>query len=199
MREFTRILIVCEGSKTEPNYIRELCHHLRLRAAAVEVVGEECESAPISVYRYAAERLRSDTSFDEVYCVFDRDRHATFDAAVTACAAHHSRKFQSICSFPCFEYWLLIHFRFTRSPIAAEGNDSPGDVALRLVRAEWAEYRKGMKGTFAVLEARSLTEVALQNAARARRDVEATLEPNPSTQMDILVSRLMQLAQEQQF
>jgi len=45
---YDRVLIVCEGSKTEPNYLRELIDCLELNTANVEVDGE-CGSSPISV------------------------------------------------------------------------------------------------------------------------------------------------------
>lgn len=197
LKEFERLLIVCEGSKTEPNYFREICRYLGLGTASVEVIGDECDSAPINVFNYAKARFREDAGYANVYCVIDRDNHATFDAAVSHCKSHPSGRFRAICSFPCFEFWLLLHFRYTRSPIVAKGGDSPGDVVLRLVCSEMPKYRKGMKGVFDELEKRGLTPVAIANSRRARLDVEATGSSNPSTDVDELVVRLLTLASEQ--
>lgn len=36
---YDRVLIVCEGSKTEPTYFRELVDHLKLNTANVEIDG----------------------------------------------------------------------------------------------------------------------------------------------------------------
>jgi hypothetical protein len=197
LEEFKRLLIVCEGSKTEPIYLGEVCQVYRLSSANVEIVGSECDSAPITVFRYAQERFRLDPSFDEVYCVIDRDSHPTFDAAVSACRTHQSGRFRPICSYPCFEYWVLLHFRYTRAPIVATGALSPGDVALRMVRDEWAEYTKGHKRCFGELNMNGKTDTAITNASQARRDAEATGEPNPSTDIDLLLKRLKDLANEQ--
>lgn len=114
--ELTRILIVCEGSKTEPFYFKSMVSMLALRATSILVLGRECDSAPISVYEYAAKRYADDPDFDFVYCVFDRDRHATYDAACSAIRNHPSKILKAIVSNPCFEYWILLHFIFTRSP-----------------------------------------------------------------------------------
>lgn len=198
LSEFKRVLIVCEGSKTEPNYFREVCQSLRLRTANVEIVGEECDSAPVSVYRYADARFRDEAgSYDKVFCVIDRDRHATFDDAVAACRSHPSKRFSPIRSYPCFEYWVLLHFRFTRAPIVAQGASSPGDVVISLVRDHWPQYLKGSRECFATLERQGLTATAVGNALRARRDAEATGEPNPSTEIDLLLEELRLLAAEQ--
>ena len=50
---YDRILIVCEGSKTEPNYFREIRTAHRLHTANVEVQPSELGSAPIQVVEYA--------------------------------------------------------------------------------------------------------------------------------------------------
>ncbi|MGK8843839.1 RloB domain-containing protein [Serratia marcescens] len=40
-----KILIVCEGGKTEPNYLKEMKKHYKLETASViEVCGDECGS-----------------------------------------------------------------------------------------------------------------------------------------------------------
>ena len=51
-----RILIVSEGSKTEPNYFSEIRAAYRLHTANVEVRPSELGSAPIQVVQYARDR-----------------------------------------------------------------------------------------------------------------------------------------------
>ncbi|MDU7870973.1 MAG: RloB family protein, partial [Pantoea sp.] len=52
---YDRILIVSEGSKTEPNYFREIRTIYRLHTANVEVRPIELGTAPIQVVQYAKE------------------------------------------------------------------------------------------------------------------------------------------------
>ena len=73
---YDRVLIVCEGEKTEPNYFRELCAHYRLSTANIEVTQGEGND-PVSVVQTAKRLQKSETRqgerYDRIYCVFDRD------------------------------------------------------------------------------------------------------------------------------
>lgn len=108
------MLIVTEGSKTEPNYFNGLIYELGLTTAEVKIVGRG-GSAPINVVEKAESILISDDDYEQIYCVFDRDEHAKYDQAIAKVEAlQKSSKFDSktikaITSFPCFEFWFLLH------------------------------------------------------------------------------------------
>ena len=74
--QYSKVLIVCEGEKTEPYYFEDLKSHYELNSANIEITGD-CGSAPISIFEYANQRFqeedRAGDSFDRVYCVFDKD------------------------------------------------------------------------------------------------------------------------------
>ena len=78
---YDRVLIVCEGSKTEPNYLRELVAHHQLSSANIQITGDG-GSAPNSVVEHAIELFNKDPDYQSVFCVFDRDGHARFEDAV---------------------------------------------------------------------------------------------------------------------
>lgn len=115
-----RVLIVCEGTKTEPHYLRELLDDLHIRPQAVRVAPNNGTS-PDSVVAHALALYDEDAvagdAFDQVYCVFDRDKHTTFDAAVqrTQALSAAGKPFEAITSIPCFEVWLLLHFGYPNS------------------------------------------------------------------------------------
>ena len=81
---YDRILIVSEGSKTEPNYFGEIRQAYRLHTANVEVRPSELGTAPIQVVQYAKELFEfgdkhkniQPRAFEQVYAVFDRDDHS---------------------------------------------------------------------------------------------------------------------------
>lgn len=50
---YARILIVTEGSKTEPQYLQEICSAYRLPSAYVAIQPSQSGTAPIQVVRYA--------------------------------------------------------------------------------------------------------------------------------------------------
>ena len=104
-----RIVILCEGAKTEPCYLREIQRLHRL--TAVEVVGAGCEA--LGLVREARRRVgnRKDRP-DEVWCVFDKDslKDDDFDNAIAQCAA--SARLEAFWSNEAFELWFVLHFAY---------------------------------------------------------------------------------------
>ena len=184
------MLIVCEGKKTEPMYFQGLVNQYRLSTANVVVAGigsDPRRLVAIAKKLEKKERLRGD-SYDEVYCVFDRDQHVHFQ---TASRDAQSAKLKLARSWPCFEYWLVLHFVYHRRPYAASGNRSAAQNCVRDLKRYLPGYTKGMAGVYKNLEDRLNT--AKSNAERALSDVAATGTPDPSTEVHLLVAYLQAL------
>lgn len=108
------ILIVCEGTKTEPLYFRGLVKHFKL--STVDAVAAR-GSVPMTVVSDAARQRKdrakkaehSDTcvAYDEVWCVFDVDVHPNMKSALKTAK---DNGLNVALTNPCFEYWLLLHF-----------------------------------------------------------------------------------------
>jgi RloB-like protein len=135
-----RILIVCEGAKTEPYYFKGLRLKLDLSAVEVRVMGEECDSAPRHVVDYAITLLGgmkvSDSSrFDMVWCVFDVEipMASTLPAAISKAKAYG---ISVALTNPCFEYWYILHFEKT-----AHRMQSSSEV-IRYLRKHLPNYAK---------------------------------------------------------
>ncbi|WP_144162312.1 RloB family protein [Paraburkholderia sp. BCC1885] len=191
-----RYLIVCEGSATEPNYFNGLRNIERLPTAHVKVCGEECGSDPLSVVQYALQLYEDEEfdRFDKVFCVIDRDGHTTFKPAVALVKDVHEKgtPIELVVSWPCFEYWVLLHHQYRRSPYyPTRGRSSCDAVGSEIRRNHDRNYSKGADDLYAML--RSKQEGALENAATALADAEATGEKNPSTQVHLLVEALLAL------
>lgn len=188
--QYDRALIVCEGSRTEPLYFEEIASRYRLNTANIKVIGSGAD--PRTVVREAkAERDRErqrGEEYDRVYCVFDRDEHATFR---DACNEARAIGLQLARSWPCFEFWLRLHFGFTRQPYARSGGRSPAQNCVNEVCKFLPGYAKAAHGVFAELEDR--LEEAKAHAVRALADAEATNEFNPSTEVHALVDYLQSL------
>ncbi len=155
---YERVLIVCEGSRTEPLYFRELRAHYRLHAANVEVRPSEYGTSPLQVVEYAQAlfergdphaRLKP-SAFDRVYAVFDRDEHASYHDALKLAESLDGRlhsdekravRFEAVASVPNFELWLLLHFEDVRTPLHRD------EVIARL-RQYLPDYEKGTGGHF---------------------------------------------------
>ncbi|MDR0701023.1 MAG: RloB family protein, partial [Azoarcus sp.] len=97
---YDRILIVCEGSKTEPNYFREIRITHRLPTANIIVLPSKLGTAPRQVVECAKEIFESGSqgkirlgktisprSFEQVFAVFDRDDHESYFDALDMAAS----------------------------------------------------------------------------------------------------------------
>ena len=72
-------LIVCEGEKTEPEYLKGLRNALGLNAANISVARANGND-PVSIVRHAIQAYAdAPGEFDRVFCVFDRDGHANIE------------------------------------------------------------------------------------------------------------------------
>ncbi len=131
---YSRILIVTEGSKTEPLYLEEIRAAHQLHSANVEVQPAQMGTAPIQVVRYAQQLFEDGDmrkgirpkSFDQVYAVFDRDDHDSYFSALNLAKALDGKlrndekqpiTFKAIASIPSFELWLLLHYESVQAPI----------------------------------------------------------------------------------
>jgi hypothetical protein len=185
------VLIVCEGSKTEPLYFEDIRKVLRLPKTKVCVLPSALGTQPRQVVDYAEQIFRERGEFDVVYAVFDRDEHKTYHDALTNAARLDQRlrndfrkkiRFHATPSVPCFELWVLLHFADVRAfahrheVIARVGNHIPG-------------YDKGLPGVFARTEPH-LT-VASDRAKALRATFDAKSGVDPYTDVDELVAKLL--------
>jgi len=192
---YAKVLIVCEGEKTEPNYFNELKDHLELNSTNIVVTGE-CGSSPISVVDYAIKLygLERDTGdpFDKIFCVFDRDAHGTYQQALDKIAgAKPKDTFIAITSVPCFEYWLLLHFEYTTAPFQGAGGKSACGRLIDELKKYIPAYQKGDVSAFNQL----LDDLpqAIAYAENSLRAAEKTGDDNPSTKIHELIQYLQSI------
>jgi hypothetical protein len=185
------ILIVCEGAKTEPNYLQGLRTAYSLSSANIKIVHDKTD--PKSIVEYALTEMAKD-DFDRAYCVFDRDGHQTYDKALQLIGQSDEGKqgrLMAITSWPSFEIWILLHFAYTTAPFNAAGRKSAGDRVLAEVLKRMAGYTKGGKGVFEALA--SKLETALTNAKKLEKHNATTKSNNPHTKVHLLVTALISL------
>jgi hypothetical protein len=152
----------------------------------------------MSVITYALQIYEEEKEdrFDGVFCVIDRDEHANFKLAVTRVEDLKATgtPIEVFVSWPCFEYWVLLHHCYTRGAYCSprQGVSACDAVGLEIRLKHDKHYTKADRGLYARLKPHQAD--ALRNAARAKLDAELTGEPNPSTDVHSLVSRLLALA-----
>lgn len=149
--QYERVLIVCEGQKTEPNYFKQLRRHFRLNPKNVVLADKKSGLDPKNLVEYALEEFKKDPDFDRVYCVFDRDKHTTFKAALDKIHSTRLKKqasLHAITSTPCFEIWLLLHFDDSTRSYSAPGNDSNCTLVVSELKKHIPNYEKGSTNIF---------------------------------------------------
>ena len=203
--ERRRVLIVCEGEKTEPIYFRAVRARLRLTTADVRV-DDEGDSAPISVFRYGKQEFERDGEFDAIFFVFDRDTHPTYGDALRLIEEFRKTRackgkiVEAITSVPCFEIWFILHFEAIRRPFSQSGGRSPCENVIRELRKRpgFTNYKKGNRDVFELLYGR--LDDAKSHASLTLRDSQSTGESlhygNPTTRVHILVQKLEEIARE---
>lgn len=183
-----RVLVICEDSKSCIIYLNEAARYYR---AELQVEMIHCgHTDPQGIVREAVRRARN---YDHVYCVVDRDSHPLFAEAEQLAREHHERVTLKP-SYPCYEFWLLLHFRKVRRPYLRTATRSPGECVVRelCVEPEMEGYAKGnARGLFL----RLIPKMADAN----RRAVEVLAEavadgnPNPSTRLHELLQEFERL------
>ena len=199
---YDKVLIVCEGGKTEPLYFAEVKDHYEINSANICITGE-CGSDPVSVVTHALQLYQNEkvkgVNFDRVYCVFDQDSYNLppnkYQQALDKIAgAKPKNTFFAITSVPCFEYWLLLHFDYKSAPFSSVGGVSVGAAVLNQLQCYWPEYKKALRGTFAsrLLE----LEFAIANATRSLGESQRIHTDNPSTHIHELVCYLKDIKKQ---
>ncbi|MEW6187294.1 MAG: RloB family protein [Thermodesulfobacteriota bacterium] len=191
---YDRVLIVCEGGKTEPNYVRWLINHFGLNRANVVIADKKGGLDPKRLVEYALEEFNKDWDFDHVHCVFDRDKHTTYDGAlekIRSVRLKGGAKIHAITSIPCFEFWLLLHFTYTTRHYEAPLDESNCELVVSDLRKFIPGYKKGSKDfVFFLLDK---TEDAIINAKQIEKFHETSGTDIPSTKIYILVEYLKSL------
>lgn len=176
------VLIVCEGEKTEPNYLKEYLVDLGIskKKAEIEVTGEG-GSDPLSVVNLAISKFQS-KNYDHIFCVIDRDKHPKFDDALIKLKSHkwtngrQNSKFKAtthkaIVSIPCFEYWLLLHYKDTTKSFQGNGQDiSPCKACIKELKKAHKSLAKYEKGS---CEIYSITKNKIEDAISRAKSIVA--------------------------
>lgn len=193
-----RILILCEGAKTEPSYFLSLVRDLDLPSVSIRSPkrGQWLTAGITTTVQQERER---DSDLDEVWCVLDHDERVAEIQSFRDWLEQNSHvkhgkkgaaKIRAAISTPCFEYWLLLHFRYTNRPFhGIPGGPSACEQVIRELETHLEGYRKADARTYD--RCRERISTAIRNAKRVQRLAEAS--GASSTDVWKLVSRLQRL------
>jgi hypothetical protein len=133
--------------------------------------------------------MEDDPEYDKAYCIFDLDQHANFFEAIRVIqASNFSRdgRLFPVPSAPCFEVWMLLHYRYTSGGYVPSHGDPPCAQVIKDLRAYFPDYEKGHKKSYEILS--SMLDQAILHAERLEQYNLETKNSNPSTQMHHLIT-----------
>lgn len=172
-----RFLIVCEGTKTEPNYFGSF----RVPKDVINVEGLADNTDRIVE---EAIRLSADGEYDQVWCVFDRDSFPKKNFNNAFFIAQKNR-IKIAYSNEAFELWYLLHFHYYDNAMSRK------QYSRLLADNLGSPYKKNSKEMYEILETRQ--HVAIKNANRLLATYGSGIDPesnNPSTTVHLLVLQL---------
>lgn len=186
-------LIVSEGSKTEPNYFHSLSNFLKLKPTDIVIPTSE-GTDPITLTRQAidlktarqkiAKRSSFLVPYDEVWVVFDLEKphDERRELAKKATLLKGAEDIFFAHSDPSFEFWLLLHERYTTHPFRDSAE------VEKMFKSYHDDYRKSWRPSEEFLKK---IPVAIEGAERCRNHHETCAgDGNPSTYVDRLVRSL---------
>jgi hypothetical protein len=195
-RETGSALLVCEGECTEPYYLKGLLTHFGINSASVEILPGQSNSNAVAVVNRARERFEQ-VPRDRVFVLIDAEQ-ADLNQALKICKTPLQRgnlkkgtteiRIEPIISTPCFEVWLLLHFRYCDQPFRVFN-----DVLLEL-RVHLPEYSKVDHDIFSRVGGGQGLQRALLHIPRLRTASDDTGARSPASDMDVLVEALRTIA-----
>lgn len=177
-----RILVVTEGTRTEPQYVEGLDRYLRSKGATTHVKPVPVGKDPLKVVQKCVEKrdeaAQNDKEYDDCVCLVDVDEHQTLPAAIQLAQREGIRLLISNLKF---EAWLRWHAEEKRSALTSTQLDELV-AKLGLVKGK--------------ILSQSFPFHQVHDACKTARSVDPELKagrkgPDPSSAMPILVE-LMQ-------
>lgn len=182
-------LIVCEGTRTEPNYFRALVKDRYSSICEVTIEGEG--RGTVSLIRQTmAIRDRSDKEFDRVWAVFDKDSFDDFNDAIKLAVKNG---IHCAWSNESFELWYYLHFQYLDTGVSRA-------QYIEMIEREVQErtnnlgyrYEKKSADTFGLLQRIGNETQAIKHAHRLKDSFVGTdyASHKPCTTVGELVEEL---------
>lgn len=192
-----RILIVCEGEKTEPGYFKTLKDLLEVKfrdlvdlkkvnlKELIEIDGSGKNTK--SLVRHTL-RLKAQASipFGHVWCVFDKDSFTNeqFNSAIINA---EKEDIEVAWSNEAIELWFLLHFEYISTGITRYQYIDKLNYIFKSIGL--GKYEKNMDGIYNILKEYGSQDFAIGNAKRLLKDGFNYADMKPAT----IVYKLIEL------
>lgn len=188
-----RFLIVCEGTKTEPNYFKAL-----VQGSMSDVRKEDIQGVGMGTVALIKEtkeikhdlEKKNNMQFDRVWVVFDKDDFQDFNQAITMA---EGLGYGSAWSNEAFEVWYCLHFAYLNTGNSRAKYIKQIEKALKnKSRDNSFTYTKGDPDIYSLLQKYGNENMAKKYAEKLRKSFNNTnyATHNPCTMVDKLVDEL---------
>nr|MDT0660931.1 RloB family protein [Micromonospora sp. DSM 115978] len=109
--ELRTVVVFCEGRNSEPDYVNGLKRLPEVAdntALNLEIHPEQ--GVPLTLVKRAVQR-KADPEVDECWCIFDVEWPKNHPHLFEARQLAEAKGIRLAISNPCFELWLILHFR----------------------------------------------------------------------------------------
>ena len=154
-----RFLIVCEGEKTEPNYLEALRKKLNdkyrknfvtLRIECVDIIGRGRNTESLVEY---TKKIRDNAiiGYGNIWCVFDKDSFSAeqFNGAITKAK---NENISVAWSNEAIELWFLLHFEYINSGITRDQYITKLNAHFKNYGINNGKYGKNLTNIYEILE-----------------------------------------------
>lgn len=186
------LYIVCEGEKTEPNYLHSLCNEINRKfykySQKTRIIIKGAGKNTRSLLDFARISVKEEMPYaQEVWLVYDKDDFPKDDFDNTQYSAegkNDSIKYKVAWSNECFELWLILHFQYFDSPVDR-------NAYIKQLKTFIPNYKKNIKDIYEKLKDK--IPKAIRNAKKLYKNYAKGTPPSkmcPATRVYELVEYL---------
>jgi len=186
------LYIVCEGKKTEPNYLYSLCSEINRKfykySQKTRIIIKGTGKNTRSLLDFARSSVEEEMPYaDEVWLVYDKDDFPKDNFDNTQYSAEKrkdSRNYRVAWSNECFELWLILHYQYYSIPVDR-------NTYRKELKKILPEYKKNMPDIYEKLKDR--IPEAIKNAKKLYKTYDKNISPSrmcPATRFYELVEYL---------
>ncbi len=198
-------LIVTEGERTEPMYLRGIVKLIEdkiggnvnvVEIPTIDIHGEGCST--YKLIEKADEIVKkSKIIYQNIWLVFDKDDFYDFDKAIEEGL---KKDYKIAWSNQSFEYWAYLHYHYIDTALHRDQWCEKLNKIFKKNNLGTGKYKKNYSDIYSMLDMNDGVTTAINNAKRRMSEFDNTKtkpsEFDPGTTMHVLVSELRKYLEE---
>jgi len=192
-------LVVCEGTKTEPNYFEGIKKDIpkgKLHSISLEVEGTGKNTLSIIKETIKiSKKIQKEKSivFDEIWVVFDKDSFPDVNFNNAIAKAKSQKNMWCAWSNQAFELWYLLHFQFVNTALERDVYKAYLQREIKRVSNMEFKYEKNRPDMYDILKKYGNQSQAIKWAEKLIEQYqnEDYASQNPCTHVHELVDKLI--------